>query len=345
MENKKIITRELKPVNGFLMMILGIALLIASIALFVVSIVVIASNGDEFGALQVISIIVPVVLSITSVILLVGLKIVRPNEAYVFLLFGNYYGTLSRAGFWWVNPFVSACTGTANEAAAAQATNEMVTNAAMGKSTSTATSALTRKTISLKVQTFANGIQKVNDKMGNPIMVGAVVVWKISDPTKAVFEVDNYRTYLNNQADSIIRNVTRNYPYDSMSDGDDTNDEDEVTLRGSSALVAEQMKAELQGKVVDAGIEIIDVRINQLAYSEEIASAMLQRQQASAIIAARKKIVEGAVSMVEMALEQLKTDGVVDLDEERKAQMVSNLLVVLCGNKDAQPVVNSGSVY
>ena len=345
MENKKIVARELKPVNGFLMMFLGIALLIASIALFVVTIVTSAMNGDVFGALQVAGIISFITGLLVSILLLTGLKIVRPNEAYVFLLFGNYYGTLSKAGFWWVNPFVSANTGTANEAAAAQATSEMVSNAAMGKTTAPATSAMTRKTISLKVQTFANGIQKVNDKMGNPIMVGAVVVWKISDPTKAVFEVDNYRTYLNNQADSIIRNVTRNYPYDSMSDGDDTNEEDEVTLRGSSALVAEQMKEELQTKVMDAGIEIIDVRINQLAYSEEIASAMLQRQQASAIIAARKKIVEGAVSMVEMALDQLKKDGVVDLDEERKAQMVSNLLVVLCGNKDAQPVVNSGSVY
>lgn len=345
METKKITARELKPVNGFLMMVLGIVLLFASIALFVVSIVTIAVNGDEFGAFQAISIIVPVVMAISSILFLTGLKIVKPNEAYVFLLFGNYYGTLSKAGFWWVNPFVSACTGTANEVAAAQATSEMMNNVAMGKANTATTSVITRKTVSLKLQTFANGIQKVNDKMGNPIMIGAVVVWRIADPTKAVFEVDNYRTYLNNQADSIIRNVTRNYPYDSMSDGDDTNDEDEVTLRGSSALVAEQMKDELQLKVAEAGIEIIDVRINQLAYSEEIASAMLQRQQASAIIAARKKIVEGAVSMVEMALEQLKTDGVVDLDEERKAQMVSNLLVVLCGNKDAQPVVNSGSVY
>ena len=345
METKKIEARELKPVNGFLMLFVGIALLLASIALLVVTIVTSAMDGDAFGFLQVAGIISFTTGLFISILLLTGLKTVKPNEAYVFSLFGKYYGTLSCAGFWWVNPFVSANTGTANEAAAAQATNEMVNNAAMGKSTSASTAAVARKTISLKVQTFANGIQKVNDKMGNPIMVGAIVVWKISDPTKAVFEVDNYRTYLNNQADSIIRNVARLYPYDSMSDGDDTNDEDEVTLRGSSALVADQMKEELQLKVADAGIEIIDVRINQLAYSEEIASAMLQRQQASAIIAARKKIVEGAVSMVEMALEQLKNDGVVELDEERKAQMVSNLLVVLCGNKDAQPVVNSGSVY
>ena len=344
MENKEIKTRELKPVNGFMMMFIGILMILAFTALFVVTIASTVAD-DVFGPLQVVGMIAFIVGIIASILVLVGLKTVRPNEAYVFLLFGKYYGTLSSSGFWWVNPFVSANTGSANEAASAQATTEMVNSIAMGKSTGSSTAAMTRKTVSLKVQTFANGIQKVNDRMGNPIMVGAVVVWKIADPTKAVFEVDNYRTYLNNQADSIIRNVARLYPYDSMSDGDDTNEEDEVTLRGSSALVAEQMKAELQGKVSEAGIEIIDVRINQLAYAEEIASAMLQRQQASAIIAARKKIVEGAVSMVEMALEQLKTDGVVDLDEERKAQMVSNLLVVLCGNKDAQPVVNSGSVY
>ena len=196
------------------------------------------------------------------------------------------------------------------------------------------------------ITTFVNGNQKVNDKLGNPVEVSAIVVWKVVDATKAVINVDNYVDYLSSQTDSTIRNVARLYPYDLMSDDDDTNDDaDETTLRGSAVQVAEQMKAELARRVENAGIEIVEVRLNQIAYATEIAAAMLQKQQAVAIIAARKKIVEGAVSMVEMALDKLKSDGVVDLDEERKAQMVSNLLVVLCGNKEANPVLNTGSIY
>ena len=202
------------------------------------------------------------------------------------------------------------------------------------------------KKVSTKLTTFVNGNQKVNDKLGNPVEVSAIVVWKVVDATKAVINVDNYIEYLSSQTDSTIRNVARLYPYDLMSDDDETNDDaDETTLRGSATQVAEQMKEELAARVENAGIEIVEVRLNQIAYATEIAAAMLQRQQAVAIIAARKKIVEGAVSMVEMALEKLKEDGVVDLDEERKAQMVSNLLVVLCGNKEANPVLNTGSIY
>ena len=201
-----------------------------------------------------------------------------------------------------------------------------------------------QKKISTKLSTFVNGAQKVNDKLGNPIEVGAIVIWKVVNATKAVINIDNYIEYLSNQTDSIIRNVARLYPYDDMDDSED-NDAEELTLRGSSSLIAEQMKKELADKVEEAGIEIVDVRINQIAYAPEIAAAMLQRQQAVAIIAARRKIVEGAVSMVEMALDQLKANSVVDLDEERKAQMVSNLLVVLCGNKEANPVLNAGSIY
>ena len=188
-----------------------------------------------------------------------------------------------------------------------------------------------------------NEKQKVNDMLGNPIIIGAVVIWKVVDPTKAVFNVENYKTYLSIQCDSTIRNISRLYPYDIVDDSDE--EVGEQTLRGSSQEIAKGMTKELQERVEDAGLEILEVRITHLSYAEEIAAAMLQRQQAVAIIAARKKIVEGAVSMVKMAIDQLGEEEIVVLDEERKAAMVSNLLVILCGNKDAQPIVNSGSIY
>jgi len=187
--------------------------------------------------------------------------------------------------------------------------------------------------------TLNNEKQKVNDQLGNPIIIGVVVIWKVVDATKAVFNVDNYKTFLSIQCDSTIRNVARLYPYDVAEDGE------EKSLRGSSQEIADKLKEELQSRVDISGVEVTEVRITHLSYAPEIAAAMLQRQQAEAIIAARKKIVEGAVSMVEMALTNLSENNIVNLDEERKAAMVSNLLVVLCGNKDAQPIVNSGSIY
>ena len=190
-----------------------------------------------------------------------------------------------------------------------------------------------------KTMTLDNKRQKVNDELGNPVEIGTIVIWKVKNATKAVLNVENYKEFLSIQCDAITRNAARNYPYDA-NDG-----ADEKTLRGSSQEIADIMQMELQRKVMEAGIEILDVRITHLAYAPEIASAMLQRQQAAAIIDARQKIVEGAVSMVEMALQQLSENQIVELDEERKAAMVSNLLVVLCGNKDAQPIVNSGSIY
>ncbi|MBP1544732.1 MAG: SPFH domain-containing protein, partial [Oscillospiraceae bacterium] len=194
------------------------------------------------------------------------------------------------------------------------------------------------KKLSLKAMTLNNKKQKINDKDGNPVEVSIVVIWKIANTAKAVFNVDNYKTFLSIQADSTLRDVVRCYPYDST-------DSDEKTLRGSSQEVCELLRQELQKRVEIAGLEIIEARITHLAYSPEIAAAMLQRQQATAIIEARQKIVDGAVGMVEMALNKLSESNVCELDEERKAQMVSNLLVVLCGNKDAQPIVNSGSIY
>ena len=203
------------------------------------------------------------------------------------------------------------------------------------------------KKISLKVMTLSNTRQKINDCLGNPIEIGIAVMWRVVDTAKAAFNVDNYKEYLSLQCDSAVRNIVRIYPYDVAPGVDTTGDgqADEGSLRGSSETVAQRIKDEIQRKVEDAGIEVLEARITYLAYAPEIAAVMLQRQQASAIIDARKMIVDGAVGMVEMALERLKESGVVELDEERKAAMVSNLLVVLCGNRDAQPVVNSGSLY
>ena len=206
---------------------------------------------------------------------------------------------------------------------------------------------MTSNKISLKAMTLNNGRQKINDCLGNPIEIGIAVIWRVTDTAKAVFNVDNYKEYLSLQCDAALRDIVRIYPYDVAHDVDTTGDgvADEGSLRGSSEVVAKRIKEEIQAKVNEAGIEIMDARITYLAYAPEIASVMLQRQQASAIIDARKMIVDGAVGMVEMALNKLSEKEIVELDEERKAHMVSNLLVVLCGNHDAQPIINSGTLY
>lgn len=265
-------------------------------------------------------------------VMLAGFHVVNPNEALVLTYFGRYYGTILKSGFYYTHPFATAFNPAAERIISVSAGAQGV----QGNVNSGGTS----KKISTKTMTLNNEKQKVNDALGNPIIIGAVVIWRVDNPTKAVFNVDNYKKYLSIQCDSTIRNNARLYPYDTMED-----DLDEKTLRGSSLEIAENMKTELQDRVREAGLEIQEVRITHLAYSDEIAAAMLQRQQAVAIIAARQKIVEGAVSMVKMAIDQLGEEEIVVLDEERKAAMVSNLLVVLCGNKDAQPIVNSGSIY
>ena len=272
-----------------------------------------------------------IVCALAFLVLLCGFRIVGPNQALVLTLFGRYFGTLKEPGFYHVNPFAIA-----NAPAARRESAEP----APARTASATAVSLPSKKISLKTRTLDNRKQKVNDALGNPIIIGSVVIWRVDNPTAAVFSVDNYEEYLSIQCDSTIRNIARLYPYDTME-----NDADEKTLRGSSSEVSEIMQSELAERVKDAGLVIEDVRITTLAYSDEIAAAMLQRQQATAIIAARQKIVEGAVGMVKMAIDQLGEDEVVVLDEERKAAMVSNLLVVLCGSKDAQPVVNSGSLY
>ena len=342
MVNQTVSERIIKPANGIAALIILILLIFASVAGFSFGILNIVEATTEYsGSLVggVALVAASIVVWISCCICFAGLRIVKPNEALVLSLFGKYHGTIYNPGFFYVNPFSTAIYPVKRDEDAAKAVAEATKNNQ---------SPIVRipKKVSTKLTTFVNGNQKVNDKLGNPVEVSAIVVWRVVDATKAVINVDNYIEYLSSQTDSTIRNVARLYPYDLMSDDDETNDDaDETTLRGSATKVAEQMKEELAARVENAGIEIVEVRLNQIEYATEIAAAMLQRQQAVAIIAARKKIVEGAVSMVEMALDKLKEDGVVDLDEERKAQMVSNLLVVLCGNKEANPVLNTGSIY
>lgn len=278
---------------------------------------------------------------------LCGLRVLKPNEALVLTLFGKYKGTIKEDGFYFVNPFCSAINPAASTKLA-QSGDAQSSSAALSVSVDQATVSVGySKKISLKAMTLNNGRQKINDCLGNPVEIGIAVIWRVTDTAKAVFNVDNYKEYLSLQCDSALRNIVRIYPYDVATNVDTTGDgvADEGSLRGSAEIVAQRIKEEIQSKVNDAGLEIIEARITYLAYAPEIASVMLQRQQASAIIDARKMIVDGAVGMVEMALERLNEKELVQLDEERKAAMVSNLLVVLCGNHDAQPIVNSGSLY
>ncbi len=281
-----------------------------------------------------------------------GLKVLKPQEALVLTLFGKYVGTLREEGFYFVNPFCTAVNPAAKtklsqsgdvDGGKASPLSVMLNGQGqvqLGGETAS-------KKISLKAMTLSNSRQKINDCLGNPVEIGIAVIWRVTDTAKAVFNVDNYKEYLSLQCDSAVRDIVRIYPYDVAPNVDTTGDgvADEGSLRGSSELVANRIRDEIQAKVAEAGIEIMEARITYLAYAPEIAAVMLQRQQASAIIDARKMIVDGAVGMVEMALERLSENNTVQLDEERKAAMVSNLLVVLCGNRDAQPVVNSGSLY
>lgn len=336
---KELHSEEFEPKykNGMGMLLLNIMLMIASLIGFIFSIIIIDKNiSTLFGVILII--ITSAYLFLFGPLLFGGLKILKPNEALVLTLFGKYYGTLKGDGFFFVNPFVSSINPSA--AAATTASFSIEQPVSTGKhSTQSINLSRSNKKISLKTMTLNNSQQKINDQLGNPIIIGIVVIWKVVNTAKAVFNVDNYTEYLSIQCDSALRNIVRLYPYDS------TTEDNDKSLRGSSQEITEKLKSEIQSKVEIAGLEILEARITHLSYAPEIAAAMLQRQQASAIIDARQMIVEGAVGMVEMALSKLNENDIVKLDEERKAAMVSNLLVVLCGNKDAQPIVNSGSIY
>ena len=325
--------------NGMLFLLLTLALYVAAILGFIFSIT------EDLPVLG-----VPCFLWIAlGWILFCGLRVLKPQEALVLTLFGKYVGTLKNEGFYFVNPF---CVGF-NPAAKTKLnqSGDVDSNAkkplVLAANTNEVSLEATSKKISLKIMTLNNNRQKINDCLGNPVEIGIAVTWRVVDTAKAVFNVDNYKEYLSLQCDGALRNIVRLYPYDVAPNVDTTGDgiADEGSLRGSSEVVASRIKAEIQEKVEDAGLEIVEARITYLAYAPEIAAVMLQRQQASAIIDARKMIVDGAVGMVEMALERLNENDLVTLDDERKAAMVSNLLVVLCGNHDAQPIVNTGSLY
>ena len=338
MENKKEVEeKRIRARGGMGILLLLLLLMVLSIAAVVFGIVFLAKESFVLGGILLGAGIL--FSCIVGPILFAGLKVLKPNEALVLTLFGKYYGTLTGPGFFYVNPFVTAVNPAAQPASALQGSTDPGTAALQAAGQAV----LSGKKISLKAMTLNNEKQKINDKLGNPIIIGIVVIWRVTNTAKAVFNVDNYKEFLSIQCDSALRNVVRLYPYDiSEDDGDGV---EEKSLRGSSQEIADILKEEIQTKVEIAGLEISEARITHLAYAPEIAAAMLQRQQASAIIDARKLIVEGAVGMVEMALNKLGENDIVALDEERKAAMVSNLLVVLCGNKDAQPIVNSGSIY
>ena len=341
--NEKILNRNKNGMAVLLLVILGY---VAGIA----GVVFMAAFGYFLGWLFVPIMAILIAWLALGWILLCGLKVLKPQEALVLTLFGKYVGTLKGEGFYWVNPFCTAV----NPAAKTKLNQSGDVDGGHGKSIVlnagqqvNMSAEMPSKKVSLKIMTLNNARQKINDCLGNPVEIGIAVMWRVTDTAKAVFNVDNYKEYLSLQCDSALRNVVRIYPYDVAPNVDTTGDghADDGSLRGSSEVVASRIRDEIQSKVAEAGLEIIEARITYLAYAPEIAAVMLQRQQASAIIDARKMIVDGAVGMVEMALERLSQGDLVNLDEERKAAMVSNLLVVLCGNHDAQPIVNTGSLY
>ena len=341
--NEKILNKNKNGMAVLLLVILGY---VAGIA----GVVFMAAFGYFLGWLFVPIMAILILWLALGWILLCGLKVLKPQEALVLTLFGKYVGTLKGEGFYWVNPFCTAV----NPAAKTKLNQSGDVDAGHGKSIVLSagqqvnmSAEMPSKKVSLKIMTLNNARQKINDCLGNPVEIGIAVMWRVTDTAKAVFNVDNYKEYLSLQCDSALRNVVRIYPYDVAPNVDTTGDghADDGSLRGSSEVVAGRIRDEIQSKVAEAGLEIIEARITYLAYAPEIAAVMLQRQQASAIIDARKMIVDGAVGMVEMALERLNQGDLVNLDEERKAAMVSNLLVVLCGNHDAQPIVNTGSLY
>ena len=344
-----------KSKNGLAMVTLFILLYAAAIAAIIVGSIMV--EPAEVKAGWILLIVAGGVYAAVGWIFFIGLKVLKPQEALVLTLFGKYVGTIKESGFYFVNPFCVAVNPAAatrlNQSGDVAGDGSKLDLASMagvaGMALAAGNNAMqtSNKKISLKIMTLSNSRQKINDCLGNPVEIGIAVMWKVTDTAKAVFNVDNYKEYLSLQCDSALRNIVRMYPYDVAENVDTTGDgiADEGSLRGSSEVVAERIRKEIQSKVAEAGLEIIEARITYLAYAPEIAAVMLQRQQASAIVDARKMIVDGAVGMVEMALERLSEKQVIELDEERKAAMVSNLLVVLCGNKDAQPVVNSGSLY
>lgn len=331
--------KVLHVASGWGMLAVVLLMFAGSIACFVLSLISMI-QADESAlpvpVLAVLGLIVSVLIFVVAIIVSNGFFSLQPGQARICVLFGQYQGTVRDEGLRWANPFFSKNLGTV-----------------LGKSSSSLkvgeegvsfdTSKPTSATISLRARTHDGERIKVNDKMGNPIEIATVVVWHVADTAKAAFDVDNYESYVSMQTETALRHVASIYAYDHMEDEDNNNNA--ITLRSNIEEVSATLKAELDCKLSVAGVSVDDARLTHLAYAPEIAQAMLRRQQADAVIAARKKIVEGAVSMVDMALSQLSDGGIVEFDEDRKAVMASNLMVVLCGESEAQPVVNTGSLY
>jgi regulator of protease activity HflC (stomatin/prohibitin superfamily) len=316
--------------SGWFMLPVNILVLLGSVAVFIYG--VIQANSQRGNSLAVAVIIFAILAFIASIIMLVGFFTLQPNQARVLVLFGEYRGTVRATGFHWGNPFYSngsAASGTVTESGASGE------KAAMAKAMKRHPS---RNKISLRARNLNGDKLKVNDKRGNPIEIGAVVVWRVSDTAQAMFDVDDYENYVSIQSESALRHLANSYAYD---DGE----ENETTLRSGVDEVSQALKVELEERLSKAGVVVEEARLTHLAYAPEIAQAMLRRQQAEAVIAARQKIVHGAVSMVEMALKDLADKNVLALDDERKAAMVSNLMVVLCGESEVHPVVNTGTLY
>lgn len=335
----------------------GIAVLLAYLIFLVLAIgfliyhFVLAQDNESESFLATFLMIISFLYVGLAWIFLLGLKVLKPQESLVLTLFGKYIGTLKGEGFYYVNPFSVSFNPAAQTKLSQSGDVHEVGILSMGKKDQNSGIDLTtiNKKISLKVMTLNNSKQKINDVLGNPVEIGIAVMWRVTDTAKAVFNVDNFKEFLSLQADTALRNIIRQYPYDVnpsfQIDTTGDGEPDDGSLRGSSEVVAQRIKEEIQTRVEFAGLEIIEARITHLSYAPEIAAFMLQRQQASALIDARAMIVDGAVGMVQLALDKLQENDVVDLDEERKAAMVSNLLVVLCGNNDVAPVINSGSLY
>ncbi len=310
-----------KPLSGWFALLICIALFIAvptMILSFIASLPTAVPSAWLF--------LLPPLMFFTAVIMIFGFQAIAPNNARAYLLFGKYKGSVTTSGFYWVNPFYSK-----------KRISLRIRNFETGTtSTPAIKEPVTGKVITPK-QISASKPSKVNDKDGNPIEISAVVVWKVVNTAEALFDVDDYQNFVEVQSEAALRSLASRHPYDGA--------DDEVSLRGSTDEVCEQLAKDIQERLKQAGVKVIEARISHLAYAPEIAAAMLQRQQAAAVVAARTKIVEGAVGMVKMALDQLARDNIVELDDERRATMVSNLLVVLCSDKHIQPVINTGSLY
>ncbi len=307
-----------RPMSGWFPLIVVLLLPVGALGCFITA-------AHSYGITQGLAVICGVALVITAFISLFGFQAVAPNDSRVLLLFGNYKGTIKESGFYWVNPFYSK-----------RKLSLRVRNFETGSTSTPQEKSASGQVLKDKGRS-ASRPSKVNDRDGNPIDISAVVVWRVVDTAEALFEVDDYEHFVEVQSEAALRVLASRHPYDS--------EDHEVSLRGNTTAVCEQLEKDIQERLNKAGVEIIEARISHLAYSPEIASAMLQRQQAQAVVAARTKIVEGAVGMVQMALDHLEADQIVELDGERKAAMVSNLLVVLCSDRHTQPVINTGSLY